>query len=205
MLNLALIHEQARRLMGRAEEPPFEPGYRLHHGIRVEALSLDIAEAEALAVDRDILAVGARLHDIGKSDGTSDGHGVRGAAIVRDRFADLLPGSACEAVAAIVQHHYERPNSKWYVGRAKPSWPTSILAVQDADVIDHFGLPGIWIALHRATQQGRSPDETRADWFETAHQSSRRIEARQSLNFASSRRMLELRIAEMDDFFRRLI
>ena len=45
-----------------------------------------------------------------------------------------------EAVAQIVLHHYDRPNSIWFEGKEKPEWTPDILLVQDADVLDHFGV-----------------------------------------------------------------
>ena len=190
--------------MRPVHEIPYEPGYRLNHGKRVEALSMQIVEAEALDVNRECLAIGARLHDIGKGDDKFEPHGIRGARWVRERFADLLSPEALEQVADIVEHHYERPKSKWYIGKEKPTWNTEILIVQDADVLDHFGMSGIWISLRWSAHHHHSPAETKATWFDSERKINWRKEARKSLNFDTSRHILETRIAEMDAFFHRL-
>jgi len=204
MLNIEAIYQRAEDIMTPVHEIPYEPGYRLNHGKRVEALCMQIVEAEQLDVNRECLAIGARLHDIGKGDDKFEPHGSRGARWVRERFADLMPADALEQVAEIVAHHYERPKSKWYTGKEKPIWNTEILVVQDADVLDHFGMSGIWISLRWSAHHGRSPTETKENWFDSERKINWRIEARKSLNFDTSRHMLEARIAEMDAFFHRL-
>lgn len=204
MLNLEAIHQRAEAIMGDVHEIPYEPGYRLLHGKRTEVLCMQIVEAENLDVNRDCLAIGARLHDIGKTGDKFEPHGVRGALWVREKFADLMSPDALAQVAEIVEHHYERPNSKWYTEDNKPTWNTEILVVQDADVLDHFGMPGIWISMRWSAYHHRSPAETRAAWFDSKSKHNWREEARKSLNFDASLPMLEARIAEMNDFFNRL-
>ena len=71
-------------------------------------------------------------------------------------------------------------------------------------LLDHFGVPGIWLTLHWATHKNFTPSQTITEWFTSEYMCSWRREARRSLNFQTSRRLLELRIAQMDDFFRRL-
>ncbi|MGI5870120.1 MAG: HD domain-containing protein [Kiritimatiellia bacterium] len=204
-MNIEAIRARAVEKMTGIPEPPCEPGYRLHHGQRVEALALDIAQREKLDVNRDHLAIGALLHDIGKATTReNESHGEKGADIVRAEFADLMDADDLEAVAQIVLHHYDRPNSIWFDGKDKPAWPKEILIVQDADMLDHFGVPGIWLTLHWAAHKDFTPARTNTDWFTSEYMCSWRREARRSINFTASRRMLELRIAQMDDFFRQL-
>lgn len=204
-MNAEAIRTRAVAMMTGKPEPPCEPGYRLHHGQRVETLALEIADREHVAVDRDRLAVGALVHDIGKAKCNPEAsHAVKGAEIVRAEFADLMDAADLEAVAQIVLHHYDRPNSIWYEGKEKPEWSQDILLVQDADVLDHFGVPGIWLTLHWAAHKAFTPAQSINEWFTSEYMCSWRREARRSLNFQTSRRLLELRIAQMDDFFRRL-
>ena len=65
-MNTEAITARAVDRMSSIPEIPCEPGYRLHHGARAQKLVLEIADAERLTVDRDVLAMGALLHDIGK-------------------------------------------------------------------------------------------------------------------------------------------
>lgn len=205
-MNIEAIRSRAIEMMAGQPEPPCEPGYRLHHGQRVETLALEIADREKLEVDHDRLAIGALLHDIGKADsGKGESHAVTGAQIVRTRFADLMDAEELEAVAQIVLHHFDRPNSIWFEGKEKPQWSPEILLVQDADMLDHFGIPGIWLSIHWATHKNLTPAQANTEWFISEYMSSWRREARRSLNYKTSRCMLERRIAQMDDFFRHLI
>lgn len=204
-MNTDAIRERAVALMADTIELPYEPGYRLHHGGRTATLCMEIADTEGLTVDREALALGALMHDIGKSSAAlGESHGVRGAQMVKELFADLMTPDERTKVAEIVEHHYERPNSRWFANKAKPLWSTEILVVQDADVLDHFGIPGIWLSMHWAVQKKFSPVLARQEWFEAPRMVTWRADARRSLNFEISRRLLELRIAEMDDFYRRL-
>lgn len=205
MIQSEAIAERAIQQMARIPEPPYEPGYRLHHGQRVAKLAQQIATSENLPVHSERLAAGALLHDIGKFQCPKDAsHAVQGAEIVRTHYCDLASSEDLEAIAQIVLHHYDRPLSMWFENKEKPSWCPEILVVQDADVLDHFGLSGIWLSLHWACHHAFSPLQAAENWFHSEHLCSWRTEARRSLNYATSRRMLELRIAEMDDFFRRL-
>jgi len=204
-MNIEAIRARASEMMAKTPEVPCEPGYRLNHGRRTEILSLEIADAEKLSVDRDPLAMGALLHDIGKDSCVKgESHAECGAHILRDKFADLMSPDEIFNVAEIIAHHYERPNSKWYEGKEKPVWNLEILLVQDADVLDHFGTPGIWLSMHWAVYKNFGPAESVEQWFSSDFMCAWRQEARRSLNFRTSRRLLELRIAEMDAFFRRL-
>ncbi len=204
-MNSDAIRKRTAEIMSDSVEIPYEPGYRLHHGERSERLSMQIADAEKLVVDREIVALGALMHDLGKSSCLpGESHAVRGAKMVREIFADLMTPDELVQVAEIVEHHYERPNGKWYDGKEKPSWNHEILIIQDADVLDHFGIPGIWLSLHWAVHKKLSPARAQQEWFDSEHRETWRQEARRSLNFDTSRRMLERRLAEMDDFFQRL-
>ena len=92
--------------------------------------------------------------------------------------ADLMDAEELEAVAQIVLHHYDRPNSVWFEGKEKPEWTPDILLVQDADVLDHFGVPGIWLTLHWATHKNFTPSQTITEWFTSEYMCSWRREAR---------------------------
>ncbi len=205
-MNSDAIKKRTVEIMADTIELPYEPGYRLHHGARTATLCMEIADTEGLTVDREALALGALMHDIGKSScSLGESHGVKGAQMVKELFADLMTPDELAKVAEIVEHHYERPNSKWFASKAKPLWSTEILIMQDADILDHFGIPGIWLSMHWAVQKKFSPAIARQEWFDAPRMVTWRNEARRSLNFESSRLNLELRLAEMNAFFQRLV
>lgn len=143
------ILEWANQKMGDADDSPLEREYRLHHGQRVAALATLLADRMHIDVDRDILYVGALLHDLGKSGGQPDkGHGERGAEITRDEISHLFSKEELNRVCSIVENHYMRPNNLRFEGREVPEFADEVLLVQDADVLDHHGLFGVWLNMY---------------------------------------------------------
>ena len=185
--------------MGNVHEFPCEPGYRLHHGERVAEIAASICAAENIACDPDILYFGALMHDIGKN-GCPKGvsHAAHGAEIVREFFTGHFTADEMVGVCEIITHHCARPKSKWYEGREQPSHKPIVLAVQDADILDHFGPSEIWISMHWAAAKNSPPEETARYWFAS---NDWRAESRRSLNFASSLATLEKHIAGMNAFY----
>ena len=197
------VLSRVRLIMANAHEFPCEPGYRLHHGERVARIAADICAVENIAADAQELFFGALMHDIGKA-GCPKGvsHSVHGADIVGRHFADLLTPDESSRIREIVAQHCCRPKSKWYEGREKPAIKPEILAVQDADILDHFGASGIWLSLHWAAAKNSSPAETAAYWFDSPQSNEWRAESERSLNYGYSRATLEKLVAEMNAFFR---
>jgi len=195
---------RVRLVMANVHEFPCEPGYRLHHGERVADIAASICETEGIANEPLILRLGAIMHDIGKNacpKGVS--HAANGAKIVETHFADLLAPEEMSGICEIISHHCDRPKSKWFDSRVKAiAVKPHILAVQDADVLDHFGPSGIWLSLHWAAAKNSSPEETARYWFDSPQSNDWRAESRQSLNFESSRVTLEKHIMMMDAFYK---
>ena len=185
---------------------PLEPGYRLHHGLRVGGLAVSLGKR--LGVPRsqlDELYVAGVVHDVGKSGyrGT-DAHGPRGEAIVRARLTEWLTQDEMERVARMVAHHYERPRSHWYKGRTPPQWSDDILILQDADILDHYGMTFVWSALLKARKDGLSPIEMLDTFWRSKRERDVRDESYRSLNFKESRVELKLRFEKAELFFRAL-
>lgn len=197
------VLDWARRRMAGTRDTPMEPGYRLRHGLRVAALALRLAERVAPAVERDLLELAGVLHDIGKSGGRgSDGHGPRGARIVRRGAARWFASGELERVCQMVAQHYARAGSRWYEGKPRPVWPDEVLLIQDADLLDHFGCNGVWRSVCRARRRGQAPEESLAEYWQPPAEPDWREEARRSLNFEASREELALRLRRSDAFFR---
>jgi len=196
------IQAWALAKMQFAAESPLESGYRYYHGQRTGHLALSLADGMGLAVDRDVAFIGALLHDVGKATCSGLGHGAQGAEIIRAEIADLFTVKELDAVCNVVANHYHRPNSRYYVGLPKPVFPTEVLLVQDADTLDHFGANAVWLAMHWATAEDLTEQQSIEYYRNEA--SKWREEARQGLNFALSRHELKARIAYADAFFARL-
>jgi len=191
--------------MANACEFPCEPGYRLHHGERVADIAASVCETEGVAIpDPVILYFGALMHDIGKC-GCPKGvsHAAHGVKIVETHFADLLSPGEMADICEIILLHCERPKGKWAAKWTHtPTFKPVVLAVQDADVLDHFGPSGIWVSFHWAAVKNSSPEETARFWFESEQSAEWRAESLQSLNFESSRAAFVKHIDMMNAFYR---
>ncbi len=83
----------------------------------------------------DTLACAALFHDVGKGIGE---HGKSGAAIARYILKDEITPDELDEVARLIDAHNQRdPES----GR----WDIRAKLLQDADLIDHFGIMEVWI------------------------------------------------------------
>ena len=199
-MNKEAIMAWGQEKMLHTVETPLETGYRHYHGLRVAKLCLRMAEELDLHVDKDVLYIGSYLHDVGKAGNRGPGHGPRGAEMIKGEISHLFEPQELELVLDMVSNHYMRPNSHHYAGKEKPKYRNEVLLVQDADTIDHFGGNGLWIAFRWDSENKRSHQES-IDYFY-----SRDVQWQQDalhwLNFALSRRELELRIRLQHEFFR---
>ncbi|MCL1856320.1 MAG: HD domain-containing protein [Kiritimatiellaeota bacterium] len=197
-MDTVAIVEWARKAMAGKRGDEMERGYRYWHGVRTGNLAVWLGTTLGLdSATLERLYVAGVLHDVGKSDGQGkEPHGPKGGRIVRAQLKRWLNATERGSVAAMVEHHYDRPRSKWYAGKPTPRWPTDILVLQDADVLDHYGAMRFASALYWARADGVPPsDFFRAYW---AHPDERalRAESMRSLNFPASRVELRRRFAE---------
>jgi hypothetical protein len=194
----------AQRRMAGADDGPLEPGYRYHHGLRVAAIAVGLAERLSLVSDSEVLYVSGVLHDVGKSgyEGESP-HGPRGEEIIRAEAASWFTPDELERVGRMVARHYARPRSRWYEGQEqKPVWPDEVLILQDADILDHFGCNHVWQAFLWAKHLRQSPQDTLAYYWRNPRELEWRTEARRALNFDLSRSEFDIRLARSDAFCR---
>jgi len=181
-----------------AHDAPLEPGYRYYHGLRVARLAVELARTMQLRIDQEALFVGGFLHDVGKAGYNGPDHGPRGAELIRAEIAHLFNAHELDGVTAIVANHYMRPNSHHFAGRERPVFPAEVLLVQDADLIDHFGSNGIWLAFRWSVYHGRNQQES-LDFYHGQDVSWRR-EALESVNFAVSRDEIASRMGRAAQF-----
>ena len=106
-------------------------GHGFDHVLRVLAMGERIARAEG--ADMAVVRTAALLHDIGESQGRA-GHHLRGAALARERLAELPPAFV-EAVAHAIEAHRFRAGPR----------PATLEAqvVSDADKLDAIGAIGV--------------------------------------------------------------
>jgi len=109
------------------------PGYTCQHTLRVRCLGL--ALADRLGANREIVALAALLHDMGKPIGEPHSHtGADRADVILSEMG--VPAAAREAVCAIIRSHLDK----------SAVHSTEALILYDADFVDaNFG----YVALAR--------------------------------------------------------
>lgn len=141
-----------------------EPGYRFHHGHRVARLARALWEQPDVAAARqaegtpaavagipveELVWAGALLHDVAKDDAAADeggDHAARGRDVVVRALAGTYPPDALALLAAIVFRHNKR---------GAPGDPVPVRVVQDADLLDHFGITEIWLGAYWSAAAGQ--------------------------------------------------
>lgn len=205
---LEAVYRLAWATMGARPAGRREPGYRFYHGHRVARLALRLWEEEGrtqaearepLGVPREeAIWVGALLHDVGKEGAGPDrggDHAERGLLFVRHHLGAWYPEPALQLIGQIVYRHNKRGD---------PSDPPEVVVVQDADLLDHFGLMGLWLDAYWMAAEGRTLyDLLRYRRSEEAR--SWREYAQQHVRLAAARRELALRLAREEEALRALL
>jgi uncharacterized protein len=181
--------EEVEELVARVGTHPIW-GYA--HCLRVHALAEELAAAEEIAYDREILRVAALLHDIGLYKAyafrEAPDHARRSAANAARILKDGdFPPKATRAVLDAILHHPP--------GAPGGSTPEAAL-LKDAVALDYLGAIGLCRILAMVGLEDDVlgiPDALR-------HAQSLRQRVPNLLVFESSREIARERVAEMDDF-----
>lgn len=182
-----------------------EPGYIYYHGRRVAALAEDILavvngersgarSGEHSSGDDPIdpvLYAGALFHDVGKGFAP---HNEVGADIARSLLKDCCSADEIEGIRSIIWHHCLRKKGHELENRE--------LAVQDADLIDHFGTQDVWLSFLHAAHHGESPQQV-VDWWRSEESQKMTKRLRGLLNFDVSTRLYDERFAYFSQFAER--
>ena len=128
----------------RVEHSSREPGWIYFHGLRTAKLALWLADELRANVDHDLLYIAGLFHDVGKGKRS---HNEVGALRARELLADsCLPAELIQIEEMIVGHCLR--------GQPGQSLPVHIL--QDADILDHIGPIGPWLAYYWSGSKGES-------------------------------------------------
>jgi uncharacterized protein len=188
-----MLVEEIDALVARVGAHPIW-GYA--HCLRVHALAEDLAKAERLSYDPEILRVAALLHDGGlyKAYAFRDApdHARRSADVAERILKDGdFPPQATRAVLDAIVHH-------------PPGTPsgTSVEAalLKDAVALDYLGAIGLSRVLAMVGLEGDIPDIPAAIW----HAENLRRQIPGLLVFERGKLLARERILEMDDFMRGL-
>lgn len=177
-------------LRGRAEHTRREPDWLYYHGHRTGKIALWLADKIGEPVDRHILYTGALFHDIAK--GTEPHHEI-GASQARGLLSSVCTATELDAISKVILYHNQRNN---------PEHSPDIKIVQDADLLDHVGVIGPWLAFYWSGSRKETIDD-HLKFFRSGENLRHQQELRSSLNFAASVEEFDRRIEYEDEFFNR--
>lgn len=178
-----------------------EPAYRLRHGHRVARLGLALLSEPDVVAERPgpharlVVWLAGLLHDLFKEDLGADPPGVDHAARAREYAASRLPAffdaAMVEGVAEAVFLHNKRD---------LPAAPEARV-VQDADLMDHFGVQEVWLAAYVSGARAQTLEECLAYLTGERNRAWRRY-ALEHVHFPSARRALVERLRCADAIIR---
>jgi uncharacterized protein len=185
--------EEIERIVSRAGE---HPAWGYAHCLRVHALAVELAEAEGLGYDAEVLRLAALLHDIGlyRAYRLREGadHVRRSASVATRMLRDgNLSPSAIRLVLDAIEHH---PPG------APPGRSTEAVLLKDAVALDYLGAVGISRVLAMVGLEEEVPDLPAA----TRHARTLRQQIPGLLQLDASRALAHGRVLQMDDFFANL-
>lgn len=172
------------------------PVWGYAHCLRVHALAEELAAAEDVTPDPEMLRLAALLHDIGlyKAYSMRDApdHARRSAAVAERVLRDGdFPPQAGRVVTEAIEHH--PPGTP-------PGTTVEAKLLKDAVALDYLGAIGISRVLAMVGTEDDVPDIPAAIW----HAENLRRQIPALLTFAASQEIARDRTAEMDDFFQSL-
>lgn len=185
-MNFEKLDSLAEHYMGRRKSHiEREIGHVYFHGKRV-ASSVLLLRKKLFPEDDshdDVLYCAGLFHDIGKG---IEPHDRTGALLVRDFLREELTAQELEAVCGLILAHDDRqPGSDKHSPWAK--------LLQDADVLDHFGIQGVWLSFTYEAYAGQKgmyelPEFYETEWEEVVSRN------RDVLNFGISKEIFDEKI-----------
>ena len=170
-----------------------EPGYVYFHGMRVANLAGEIVSLVSGEKDSfdPVLFTGALFHDIGKG---FESHNDTGADIARSLLKNTCNDDELDEIDRIVRFHCIRKHGL--------DLHEKILAVQDADIIDHFGTQEIWLNFLHNSYHDRSQQSV-LEWWRSDRFVKHIDELRGLVNLDVSKDLFEERLAYHEEFVSR--
>jgi len=189
-MNLAKIEQVGFDCMAsRQDSREREPGWLFYHGRRVARIALWLARELAIDIDQEVIFTGALFHDIGKG---AEPHNEIGAAMTRESLKGLCTPGELDAISEIIVSHNQRGCS--------PHFSAVIRIVQDADVLDHVGSIGPWLAFYWSGTHNETFDD-HIRFIQGEENATTQKRMRSGLNFEMSRRIFDERIEYEKRFF----
>ncbi len=149
----------AEKYMGhRKSHIEREIGHVYFHGKRVANGILHLRKKilpEDASFD-EILRCAGLFHDLGKG---IEPHPRTGALLARELLAEELTAPELEAVCGLIAVHDDRKP-----GSTHSPW---VKLLQDADLLDHFGIQGIWLSFTYYAYMGQKGMAELPEFYET--------------------------------------
>lgn len=176
------IKEIAFKLMAnRKAHLEREKGAIYYHGERVAKTIISLREIILPNDDSndEILTIAAWFHDIAKG---IEPHAKYGAPLAKEALKELIPPAELDTICDLIALHCDRhPESNEHSTLAK--------LLQDADLIDHFGVYEIWMNFQYYAYTNE-PMSASIDFFEKEYPLLSE-KCRELLNFEVSRRVFD--------------
>ncbi len=170
-----------------------EKGYVYYHGKRVAELAMKIFSEVKLNIEQvelDRLYIAGLMHDIGKG---RKHHAVVGAKIVPKIIKEGVSKADIASIQRLVSEHNlrERPNTCELDSKA----------LQDADVLDHFGAQGVWLSVYITAKSNGNQGDMMKYYFSDEHKDYVHNKY-YGLNFDISKKMFEERYSYQKEFLK---
>ena len=136
-MDIDRIERIARAEMADSRSDTREPGWILYHGQRTGKLAVALAKELDSEVDSDLLYIAGLFHDVGKG---RERHNEAGARLAAKLLSGVVTPSELEVICSVARYHNKRKKAD--------SYSDYVRLVQDADLIDHVGLIGVWMAFY---------------------------------------------------------
>lgn len=192
MMDIVRIEQKVSELLKKSGAQQLrEKGYVYYHGKRVAELAMKIyseVKKEPAGNELDRLYVAGLMHDIGKGKKHHAAAGAKMAGKILTNDLDRL--DLLEIQRLIMEHNLrERPNVCELDSKA----------LQDADVLDHFGAQGVWLSVYITANSGGDQGDMLKYYMGSDHK--RYVEEKfYALNFDISKKMFKERYDFQKEF-----
>jgi Predicted HD superfamily hydrolase len=186
----AILDIAVSEMKYKSSHPLKELGNKFYHGQRVCETIKHLCEMIGYKEDINVLIVAAWFHDICNG---SENHEILGANKVKELLEGLCTNDELSSICRLITLHDSRTNSDLSID-------TKIL--QDADLLDHFGVFEIWCTFHYALKENLSMEET-AEFMLNNYNTQFQKEKSQ-LHFECSKRIYVEKRLYVRDFITRM-
>ncbi len=195
-MNIERIKEiAAAEMKDIAKHPYRERGSKYYHGQRVGKIIMFLCNTLSYKENVDVLKVSAWFHDICNTGarGRAD-HERKGADLTYELLSGYCTEEERRRIAYLISIHDSREADKL---------STEARLLQDADMLDHFGIFEIWSCFLYSGREKRSMLDT-AQWLKKESRQSYERN-RRLLHFDISKKIFDEKQAYVSEFIKRML